>query len=82
MAFSKEMQKALKADGEKLRQLTGVDHGPEFWDTCPVCSGFGSHEEWRPQHDDPNFCIVISCTDCGGTGWQQVHEPPQLVIVQ
>jgi len=26
--FTKEMQKALEADGEKLRQLTGEDHGP------------------------------------------------------
>lgn len=25
-----EMQKALEADGEKLRQLTGEDHGPYF----------------------------------------------------
>lgn len=28
--FDKEMMKALKADGEKLRQMTGEDHGP--WD--------------------------------------------------
>ena len=28
--FTKEMQKALEADGEKLRQLTGEDHGPIF----------------------------------------------------
>lgn len=26
----REMQKALEADGEKLRQLTGEDHGPQF----------------------------------------------------
>lgn len=26
--FDLEMQKALEADGEKLRQLTGEDHGP------------------------------------------------------
>lgn len=24
----KEMQRALEADGEKLRQMTGQDHGP------------------------------------------------------
>lgn len=29
--MGKEMQKALEADGEKLRQLTGEDHGPEFY---------------------------------------------------
>lgn len=28
--FSQEMQDALEADGEKLRQLTGEDHGPIF----------------------------------------------------
>jgi hypothetical protein len=28
--FTKEMQKALEADGEKLRQMTGEDHGPHF----------------------------------------------------
>jgi len=28
--FTKEMMAALEADGEKLRQLTGEDHGPEF----------------------------------------------------
>lgn len=30
--MDKEMVKALKADGEKLRQLTGEDHGPFFID--------------------------------------------------
>lgn len=28
--FTKEMMKALEQDGEKLRQLTGEDHGPVF----------------------------------------------------
>lgn len=43
MDFDLEMQRALEADGEKLRQLTGEDHGPYFLgeDTsfapCPVC---------------------------------------------
>jgi len=30
--FDKQMTGALKADGEKLRALTGEDHGPEFFD--------------------------------------------------
>lgn len=30
MGWDKEMQKALEADGEKLRQMTGKDHGPRF----------------------------------------------------
>jgi len=28
--FNKEMQAALEADGEKLKALTGEDHGPKF----------------------------------------------------
>lgn len=28
--MNREMQQALEADGEKLRQLTGEDHGPHF----------------------------------------------------
>lgn len=31
MAITKEMKDALKADGEKLKQLTGDDHGPDFY---------------------------------------------------
>ncbi len=34
--FTKEMQRALKDDGEKLRQLTGKDHGPVFPVFCPA----------------------------------------------
>jgi hypothetical protein len=30
MNFDREMQAALEADGEKLRHLTGEDHGPYF----------------------------------------------------
>jgi hypothetical protein len=48
MSFNKEMQRALEADGEKLRQLTGEDHGPSFddyhddyEDECPNCGGEG-----------------------------------------
>ena len=35
--FDKQMTDALKADGEKLRALTGEDHGPEFFDACGYC---------------------------------------------
>ncbi len=31
MPNDKEMQDALKADGKKLRSLTGEDHGPVFF---------------------------------------------------
>jgi len=39
-----EMRKALIADGEKLRALTGEDHGPWDFDEdnyCPNCGGEG-----------------------------------------
>lgn len=43
--FDKEMQKALEADGEKLREMTGEDHGPWFFDDpgedCGNCGGEG-----------------------------------------
>lgn len=39
--MDKEMMQALEADGEKLRQLTGEDHGPFF--VCENC-------------DNPLFC--------------------------
>ena len=33
--WTKEMMAALEADGEKLRQLTGAEHGPfEICDGC------------------------------------------------
>ncbi|MDW9762179.1 hypothetical protein GOB02_21820 [Sinorhizobium meliloti] len=45
--FDKEMQKAIEADGEYLRQMTGEDHGPYFLDDdqedggCFNCGGEG-----------------------------------------
>lgn len=39
--FADEMWEALEADGEKLRQLTGEDHGPWFIEDCPECGGRG-----------------------------------------
>lgn len=43
--FDKEMQKALESDGEKLRQLTGQDHGP-VWGTIAYCQ-FCHCETWH-----------------------------------
>lgn len=41
-AFDKAMQAALAADGEKLRAMTGEDHGP--WDMDDF--------QLRPEHQD------------------------------
>ena len=82
--FTKEMQKALEADGGKLRDLTGQDHGPQFveegpfWDACPECNGCGNWEQPCPQPDDPYFTQTFMCAECGGCGHIEVAEPPQI----
>jgi hypothetical protein len=70
--MNKEMQKALEADGEKLRQLTGEDHGP--WIFCPECGGEGSYEKPEPLPDDPFRCKVFCCGKCYGTGYVEGFE--------
>jgi hypothetical protein len=64
--FSKEMMDALEADGEKLRQLTGEDHGPwEFrYALCEACGSEGriySGNDPHPRDEGP-------CPVCDGTG--------------
>ncbi len=39
--FDKEMMDALRADADKLNQLTGGDHTPEFLADCEACGGSG-----------------------------------------
>lgn len=42
----------------------------EIWTTCNMCCGEGGWDEPRPQWDDPNFCVVVKCPPCNGTGWE------------
>jgi hypothetical protein len=71
--FSDEMWEALEADGEKLRQLTGENHGPWFLETCPDCDGFGTiasrvtvyEHGCAFSHDDTDEC---PCATCDGFG--------------
>ena len=39
--MDREMMRALQADAEKLRHLTGEDHTPEFLVDCDACEGNG-----------------------------------------
>lgn len=39
------------------------------WETCPECGGDGEVLDFKPRHDDPEFCIVRQCHTCGGSGW-------------
>lgn len=73
MNFDREMQRALEADGEKLRQLTGEDQGPEFWFDCDVCGGEGHILETIHVYEAGcgfSHPDVYSkpCTVCNGTG--------------
>jgi len=49
MDWDKEMEAALIADGEKLRALTGEDHGPWFWGEDPEVDPAREIAELRKQ---------------------------------
>lgn len=72
--FTKEMMDALRADAEKLAQLTGEDHTPEFLADCEECDGTGviasTIHVYEPgcgfSHPDVE---EQPCKACGGNGW-------------
>ena len=71
MNWDREMERALKADGEKLRQLTGEDHGPWGLVTCSCCDGAGEWDEGplpaSSGATEPDYRQVI-CPECAGAG--------------
>jgi hypothetical protein len=83
-AFEAEMQRALEADGEKLRQLTGEDHGP--WDLtiveCTACGGEGriiiNHGVGYDRHTGyfPDERDHGPCPYCDGTGGEIITTQP------
>lgn len=74
-----EMQRALEADGEKLRQLTGDDHGPWVLAECPCCDGAGEWDEGplptSSGATEPDYRQVF-CPECEGTGLAFVPAVP------
>lgn len=72
--FDKEMMDALRADAEKLGQLTGEDHTPEFLVDCEACDGLGyiprTIHVYEPgcgfSHPD---VVEDACQACNGNGW-------------
>jgi hypothetical protein len=54
-----EMAKALALDGEKLRQLTGEDHGP--WEMCDTC---GDPVPWTCIIFTADGCETFRCDEC------------------
>jgi DnaJ-class molecular chaperone len=65
------LDEALALDGEKLRQLTGEDHGPWGLIECPACQGAGEWDEGplpaSSGATEPTYRQVI-CGHCEGTG--------------
>jgi len=53
MTEDEEMRKALEADGEKLRQLTGKDHGPfqerDYASELALCERYKTSNTILPQ---------------------------------
>jgi len=69
-----EMERALEADGEKLRQMTGEDHGPWRIVPCEACGSEGRvlvtmPGEWDPEDRGP-------CPYCDGTGGEIITTQP------
>lgn len=69
--MDKEMQKALEADGEKLRQLTGEDHGPyfDYWPWQPsegrACDCGSFNVEQAACAPNGIRATMFQCVDCG-----------------
>ena len=65
--MDKAMMAALEADGKKLRQLTGEDHGPIFQDGCSYCAG---EPKWVGACwiDVPNNGGIKPCPICNPRG--------------
>jgi rubrerythrin len=83
MDFDKEMQRALEADGEKLRQLTGEDHGPHslVMIRCRECGSEGriyrSGTVYEPGcgHAHSGEIDCGPCPVCDGTGCELIECP-------
>ncbi len=74
------MQRALEADGEKLRQLTGEDHGP--WEAepprrCDNCRHFMI--EPARSHEDPYGERTVCGFHIVAGGWHRMAIDPESV---
>ena len=51
-----------------LEDELDVGEPPQVWEECEACQGEGSIAKPRPFHDDPDFCVMFTCEECGGAG--------------
>lgn len=85
-----EMEKALKADGEKLRGLTGQDHGPWLIDECesarrdaPIATALGDEVRHLGAFAPTAAEIEAAMTPSGGwtrdqlAAWGVPWPPPK-----
>lgn len=59
--FDKEMMKALEADGEMLRQMTGEDHGPWDLDDDEWLAELEAHEDSLLSEEELEACKARGC---------------------
>ena len=73
-----EMARALEADGEKLRQLTGEDHGPWRVVLCEACGSEG--RLYVTDYDSSQGCWgerdIGPCPYFEGTGGEIIAVQP------
>lgn len=79
MTLDKEMQAALEADGEKLRAMTGEDHGPGWIYEDELPEGYPYDEMFQHSKVDgvrmfPSVAASKKCPKCkakSGDDWSQ-----------
>ena len=76
--MDKTMMAALEADGEKLRALTGEDHGPHFVTRrCDNC--LHMMQEASAFGDDPYFTETVCNLHIVAGGWSRMRVLPEAV---
>lgn len=72
--FDREMMSALELDGEKLRQLTGEDHGPQF-----IVDALAAHLvhdgcDWYLDDPYPGYAPCPACFESSGYVWEHGND--------
>jgi hypothetical protein len=82
MSTDREMHRALELDGEKLRQLTGEDHGPWYFADCPHCMGSGVIGKTVTVYEGGGYYYDVDerpCPECDGAGTEETGWEPDYV---
>lgn len=78
--MDKEMQRALELDGEKLRQLTGEDHGPFPFEVARRCDNcLHMVLETERSHDAPPESVMVCGLHIVAGGWRRMRVAPEAV---